>query len=392
VELQRPSVRRFGLAALALVLVIGASGCSGGVVGQAPAATVNGVDISQATLNQMVEDYAALVEAEGDFALSALAEQAAGGQAQPGAEDQLKGQIAEVLAPFQGEPNTYPTEGAALQLTQLITREVYEQALADAGGTVTDEQRAAAEENIKSGFKTFDDASPLIRDTYIETDAARAALELTAPKEVRDAVSDAPQQYEEFLRQQYDENVDQFLQVCGRVIGTTDQGAAQAAFDRVANGEDFAAVAEEVTVLDPTAGSESQCYGAADIAAAFGEPGANAAKGDLLGPLDQSTATAGPQWLILTVDSVQPATFEEARAALAEQFPDTFTEAATAALDEYLAERLVKAADVTVDPRFGTWNDETAVVDPPVVPVEPTTPENTTTIPVATTIPVVTGP
>jgi hypothetical protein len=61
------------------------------------------------------------------------------------------------------------------------------------------------------------------------------------------------------------------------------------------------------------------------------------------------------------VVSTQVPTFEQLLPQLEQSTPD---DAATAKVQEALAEAQERI-EVTVDPRFGTWNAETGVVDPP---------------------------
>lgn len=381
-EPRRNLLRRAGLVAVAALLVLGASACSGGsgLAGPSPAATVNGTDISQATLDQMVEGYAALLRDDGKATLEQLSQPGSDGT--PGITDdqraQFQAELATEAASTKRDGYTYPTAGAADMLTELIKREVVTQAVAASGYKITADDRSQALQGVTQRYPTIDKASKLVRDTFVETQAGLIVLQANAPKKYRDALAAASDQYEAQLKAVYDSQPESFGQVCARIINTQDEASATAAKDRIAGGEDFVAVAGEVSIADASA-AEVQCYSAADVNNAFGSV---AKAGDLLGPAPGQTG-----FLIVQVDTVETAPFEQVRATIAQNVPDQYTQQAQQALASYLLGRVQESADVTVDPRFGTWNVKELKVDPPVVPTEPGA---TTTVPAggtAATIP-----
>ncbi|WP_426573625.1 peptidyl-prolyl cis-trans isomerase [Aquihabitans sp. McL0605] len=370
-EPRRTSVRRAGLVGIALALIVGASACSGASVGPAPAATVNGTDISQKTLDQMVKGYSALIKAEGKAVIANLSQPSADGTpAATGAQlasqtASVEAQIKQLGAKVDKSGDTYPTEGAASMLTELIKREVIAQAVDAAGAKITADDRAKALQSVESSYPTVDKASKLVRTTFVESAAGLMALQSHAPKKYQDALAAASAQYEAQLKSIYEQQIDSFNQVCARLIGTKDEASAKAAKARIEGGEDFVTVAKDVSVVDAAAATTAQCYAADQINQAFGT---TAKAGDLLGPIAN-----GGNWALLAVDEVKPQTFEAARSTIAQQVTDQYTAAAQAALSTYIGKQLVKAADVTVDPRFGTWDDKTLSVTAPKVPA-PVTP------------------
>jgi hypothetical protein len=375
--------RRSSLVVLAVVAALGLGSCSGGLVGPAPAATVGGTDITRAELDDRIAQYQELVEALGAAAEEQRQAGAASGQESVTAE-QLEAQIAERLAPFQVDDYTVGSEGVASQLTQMIGEQILIEALDDAGIEITDEQRDEARASLASSIEadgaSIDDLPEGTIDAFVEFDAGQAALEAAAPQELRDAVVEAGETYEAQLRQAYDDNPAAFERVCGFILATDDEAAAQAAVERIEGGEAFAEVAAEVSTLEAEAASTVQCYDRATIEQIFSAEGV--AAGDLLGPVEDTE-----RWVVIEVDSLETAPFEEVRESLAQQVPDTLTQAAEAAIAEHVAEQLRQAAeDVTVDPRYGTWDADALQVVPNTVE------STTTTLPIDAEIPVETIP
>lgn len=370
-EPRRTQARRGGLIALAALLVFGASACSGGtgLVGTPPAASVNGQHIDADAVDQMVQGSKALLEAQ-------ITQERANVGSDPTQSAGLESAIAEARAPFERGPYTYSTTAGSRALTELIVSELYAQAVADAGGEITEEDRSEAEQQLtqQAGFA---DANEIVRDTYLEGGAATIALRRLVPAELQDALDGAADEYEAQLRQIYEQEQESFEQVCAFTIRAADEAAGNAAIDRVRSGEDAAAVATELA--GPEAGpAEPQCYSAAAVAQGFGTDGTIEA-GAVLGPLAD-----GDGFVVLVVDSTGVQSFEEARATIAQNVQDEFTAQAQADVDAWIQERVARSADIEVDPRFGTWDAEALQVVPPVAPATTTTAAGTaTTVPAA---------
>ncbi|MCU1368863.1 MAG: hypothetical protein JWO77_57 [Ilumatobacteraceae bacterium] len=366
-EPRRTSARRAGLVALTALLALAASACSGGtgLVGTPPAATVNDTRISQATVDQMVQGSKKMLEAQIDEARSSAG-------ADPAATQELEAQIVQARAPFERGEYTYSTTAGSQALTELIISQLYEEAVAEAGGKITDEDRAQAKEQLSSrtGYK---ESGKVVRDTYLRGGAANYALQRLVPKDLQDALTGAAAQYEAQLQQVYEQQKRSFDQVCSYVLQTQDEAAATAAADRIRAGEDAAAVAGEVMGAE----AAPQCDATATIAQAFGED-ASLAKGSILGPLD-----TGGGFVVLVVDSTKTASFDEVREQIAASVQDQFTAQAQADIDAWVRKQIDGFAHVTVDPRFGTWDAEALEVVPPEAP-----PTTTTTVAGATTVPV----
>ena len=85
--------------------------------------------------------------------------------------------------------------------------------------------------------------------------------------------------------------------------------------------------------------------------------------GDVFGPVLLAGSDGSKQAYLVQVSSTTGPTFDQARAGLEQQLEQS----SGSASDEFLA-TLLKKADISVDPRFGTWNEDKAAVLPPTTP------------------------
>jgi hypothetical protein len=331
---------------------------------------VNDTHISQASVDQMVQGSKKMLEAQ----ITAARAQAG---ADPAAAQQLEAQIDQARAPFERGPASYSTTAGSRALTELIISELYDGAVTQAGGKVTAEDRAQAKEQLTSrpGYK---ESGKVVRDTYLRGGAANYALQRLVPQELQDAMAGAADSYEAQLKAVYDQSAASFEQICFFVVQTTDQASADAAVARIRAGEDAATVAAEATgAATEGTPAQAQCESPATIAQAIGQE-MPTDKGAIVGPVD-----TGSGFVALIVDSQKTQPFEEARDAIAQQVQDQFTAKAQADIDAWVRKQIDAFADVTVDPRFGTWDAEALQVVPPEAP-----PTTTTTSATATTAPV----
>ncbi|MDQ2825951.1 MAG: peptidyl-prolyl cis-trans isomerase, partial [Actinomycetota bacterium] len=284
------------------------------------------------------------------------------------------------IAEFRGTGvDTFGTKGAASVVSSIVDSEVSSEALKRAGGKVTkadrDKVRKAITDQIAQQGITKTASFKALIDFETERAARRQALQKALTKGDREAN----------LRAAYEAQKASFLQLCVEPIITADKAAADAALTRIRAGEDFAKVATEAS-LQPKSGNPAQdtpCVARANLAGLFGNAANGATAGAILGPAEaqgqpQAAGQAPPpsQWLVVRVATIQPQTFEQVRPQLEQAIPDPTAAAVSKALAA-----AIKRADVTVDPRYGTWNPRTGVVDPPRVPGATTT----TTLPIAPT-------
>lgn len=335
--MERPRLlrRRVALVALAVLVAPVASACSGTAVGPSPLATVGDAEITQAQVDAQIE-----LELEYQRAAAEL----------QGADE---AGIDAMVAEFDGAgADTVPTTKAADALTTLVQLEILTQAVTDAGGEITDADRETARSSVEGGYEqqgiALDDIPSAYLDQQIEFAAAQAALQSTI---------EVPQ---EELEAAFAAQVDNYTQLCVSVILTTDQAAAEAARQRIVDGEEFATVAAEVSEDPQTreAGGEAGCAATADVAGSLG-PAIYDAVVNV--PIEPYEVQGG--WVVTMVTSRQvPELADVADQLLPQLQGPRVSEVVQPLVD-----------DVVIDPRVGTWNTQSASVTAPTVQATPET-------------------
>lgn len=357
---------RASIIGIAFLVLTAAAGCgSDGLRADRPVATVDGHEIT-------LDEVTAIVDAQIAYTEAAL--KAAKKAGQP-SDVLTKGE--ETLAAFRGTgTDTISATGAAQAISTLIEVEVLRTALKKAGGKITDEKRESTRADLEKELLSQKIKISKAMEPLVEAEVERQALGQALSKKI--APSD---EYEAKLQAAYKAQLAQLTQLCVNLVVTADQPSSQAAFDRIKGGEDFGAVAADVSIDAASAAKEGDigCVARGDVAGVFGTDAINAAKvGDLLGPADGEGS-----FLIIKINGTKVPTFAESRAQLAEQLPDDSGTKVGKVLSKAMA-----AADVTVDARYGTWDAKKGTVVPPVDPLATTT---TTTVP-ASSIPVTAPP
>lgn len=347
--------RIFGLFALVLALVAGACGSDLGETVRPVAATVNGHKITEDQLDDELE----AIEANTDYVESI--EQ--GGLAVRGEGD-----------------GTLSNAFVSRVLTRQIFLALVHQEFEDRGLELTAADREAAVDSVVQsvgGKEIFDKFPESYRRTLIDRNAevARLQTELGGP-EVTD----------ESIREFYEANLEQFQQTCPSHIlfavtregGQLDQeataaqveqltAAAAAARAEIAAGADFAAIAAERSV------DQSNAQDGGDLGC--GPPGRfvpefeTAMEALPVGAVSDPVVTQFGVHLI-KVDDRRPQPLEEAEPLIRQQLQGEGQQAFSQFLQE-----AVEEAEVTVNPRYGTFSTEGQ--SPGVVP--PNAP--TTTVP-----------
>lgn len=275
-------------------------------------------------------------------------------------------------------------------MTQQIQKEIVQQVLAQQGIEITQEDRDNAELAIQQqAAQSGQPASPT--EDQIANQAAVVAL---GTKLVKEEVDAGTFDLEAEVRRTFDENADQLPatppQTCLHAIfilagdpqsttgaaptdeeRATAQAAADAAVARLAT-EDFAAVSKDVSIIDSQyPGGDFGCTETEQLPpdlAAIANP---LTPGQISAPVYLETDGG---YAILRLDSRTtesvPATFEEYE----ERITAYVVEQHTSELVSALLRDLVGDMTIVVDPRFGSWNDQTLVVDPPEGAATPTTP------------------
>lgn len=374
----RTARRNLGLAAVLLALVAGLlAGCGSDAGRDQAAATVDGTEISQQQVQDLVEQEIALQTAIADAA-KAAAKKSPKDDAAASKAAQAKQQLDAVLPDFEGSGNadTYGTEGAAQVITSLVDLEISRQVARELGvkveqSSLDEVMKQYEQQATQEGLKTI---KPY--EAFLKVQAEQVALRELIKPELKDAQAAREKQ----LKAVYDAQIGNEELYCINVLLTGDQASNQAAVDRINGGEDFLAVANEVSTDKSTlaAGSET-CVSKSQLAGVFGDAVGTAGEGAVLGPADGGVGQDGrPQWLTVRVVSKRTPTFEESRSQIEQALQQ---QGVADPIDEALSkavERTTRKADIWVNPRFGRWNERTLRVDPPVDPAAKAT---TTTAP-----------
>lgn len=276
--------------------------------------------------------------------------------------DQLEAFVASDLPSAQGEgEGTASSQLAADLLTNQIILELIVTEADERGIEITEDDRAAGLEQLyaqyagagpDSGRDLVESLPTGLRERLTELVATRVALSEDLAPDV--AVTD------EDVRAAYDEDPEQFTQVCINAIVTEDLADAEAAAARVEGGERFATVAREVS-LDPSSpeGGSLGCIGRGQLAQGmFDEQLFAADDGDLLEPFELQGGAA-----LVQVTGVRVAEFDDVREQLATGLEQAAAEQTGQALTEFLLEA-IDEAEVSVRRRFGRWDTITGVTPP----------------------------
>lgn len=359
-ERRRRFVRLAAASAVALVLAGGAAACSSGPLAPDPAATVNGAEITRQDVQDEVDAttafYADAADAElSDTDYAALA-------------DAAKGEGAD----------TTSRSATTQALLTLIQDELVRQEL-EAADALPDE---AAKQTVRDGLvqqlgaDTLEQLDTRFIDRYVESTALAQALQQLRAEEAN-AAQEAPDPAE--VEAQRDARYEELLTeqpYCFRVIRTASEAEAQAALDRVEGGEDFAAVAADTSVLaDQFADAFVGCGSAEQLQNALGVDVTGAQEGDRFGPLTTTGSNGEPAYDVVEVAGTSGPTREQAQAQLETEIPSTVTPVDAASIDlQTEVSALLAEADVWVDPRYGTWNAESQLLEDVVGAVTTTAP------------------
>lgn len=326
--------RRTVLLAVALLTLSVATGCAArGPVGRVPAAVVDGKVISQARVTDLLQAQRRYYESASDP------------------------QAVERLATFLGTgTDTFSLADASVSLESWINFTIAQAHLKRLKRPITDEDRQAAgteiENSLVSSGITLDSIDAELLSFTIESSATTTVLREMVAKEVaandKDRDARIKAMFEELAPQR---------PVCVSRLASASEAEAQAAVTRIEEGEEFAAVVSEVSIDDSTkaSGGFIGCAAPEQVSQALTTDIGDPAVGDIIGPIEQEGA-----WLTYQIVSVTGPTLEQMTPELERQLDAENDQAVTSRLAE-----LVIAADVVVDPRYGTWNAETGTITPP---------------------------
>jgi parvulin-like peptidyl-prolyl isomerase len=311
------------LAAAALVAVL-ASACAGGDPNLA--ASVNGTDIALSDVQER---------------LDALEQ-----------NPQVAQQIQDDAVRQQAEAEV---------LTSLIQFQLLEQGAEELGVEVgqaeVDEQRAALVEQL-GGEEAFDQVVEQngLSEEQVQFELRRAALQEAVSAELSGDAEVTDEQVQTF----YDQNQDRFGPTATvRHLLVEDEAAAQQALERIRGGEDFAAVARELSTDTTSAerGGDLGELSRGDTVPEFDEAVFSAPVGEVVGPVQSQF---GYHVLEVTEREDEGQPLEEVEGEIREELAQG---SGQQAFQTFLQERAADA-EVEVNPRFGEWNAEQGAVLP----------------------------
>lgn len=267
-------------------------------------------------------------------------------------------QIAQQL---EGDPSGAARQQLETQvLSQLIVTELFEQGAAEEGIEIGDEEIAAAREQTIEQIGSEEQFQQVIEQAGLSDEEVEQELRLIA---LQQGLSEAlvGEVTDEDVQAFYDENQDtQFgPTVSARHILVEESATARDALSRLDGGEDFAAVAAELSI-DPSAqeGGDLGEIPRGQTVPEFEEAAYAAEVGDVVGPVETQF---GFHLIEVTERNEEGQTLEEAEDEIRTQLVGQQSQTA---IGEFLAER---GDTVDVNPRFGTWDAEANQV----VPSEP---------------------
>lgn len=348
------SVKRVALLGLVVALGVSASGCDT----SPPAATVGGVDISQATLNGDLNQLLS-----NSYALCAT-EVFQGGTISPSG----------VGTTSDGSPNAVTSQVASAQLDTLVVDELYSQALSRRGLSVSaqDVQSAKVDYQNELEAATNQNGSPCqlsgsqlysrLPADFVE----REATFLANQEKLAESVGHLDLS-EEALQRYYQSHLSTFNEPCLNLIVATSKAAAQSIYDAISAGSTFPDQSQGsgVSSSSPPEG-EVACVAPSAVSDTFGTAIAaqidSIAVGKIAEPIEWTDASTGTtSWLVVQMRQRQELTFEQVestiRAGLLSQ-----SGALQKAQDAVISK--AKSTHVTVDPQYGTWTASKGLVAP----------------------------
>ena len=269
--------------------------------------------------------------------------------------------------------DTYLTSWGSEVLNFLVQRSILKEVAQRRNVIVSDADRTTAEEQIpaalsvtqgdaSSGQAVFDALSADTQEWLTDLLAYGVALGDDLQREAEGDIT------EDEARAYFDDNTALFSSICPALL-TVAPSDIEDVLARLDGGEDFVELSREVSVdADVAANPEGECSSGAQWAQARDQVASQggltdpyddllvARDGDIVGPYaynDQGT-------VLLIRASVTEPTFDEVA--------DAVLQAAQADSDWRLARVLDDEAgrvSVRVDPRFGSWNADDLVVEPP---------------------------
>lgn len=325
-----------------LVLAVAASACS--ALGEAPAATVDGHEISLDVISDEID----IIEAN----------------------DAYRNALEESYGKQITEGGTFDAAFAAQLLTIDVYYEVIERDLERRGVEISAEALATAEAEIANQFGSRPEILEAFPESYQQQLHDRRAMIETVNLEIAAGIGDDERTF-------YDDNPEEFTEICvshalvGLQGGRTPAEAKKAAqdlYDRVEGGEDFEDIATNESD-DTTAAADQGALGCGSRLTLQFDPvfleAAFALETDVV---SEPVQTQFGSHLILVTSRKVP-NYRD----VADQVESVMINAHTTRVNEYF-KRLICSADVDVNARYGSWTHEAcesiAAPPPAVAPPE----------------------
>ncbi len=219
-------------------------------------------------------------------------------------------------------------------------------------------QREAAYDDL-GGQRMFERARE--QAGYSADDIEEAFVDAALLQAVVDEVAGEPEITRAQIEQRYEqEKATRYgPSVTARHILTDEEAQARAVLDRLAAGEDFAALAAEVSTDTPSAehGGELGEITRGETTAAFEAAAFGAQVGQIVGPV---RSELGFHLIQVTARRDEPRPLDEVADEIRDDLAAT---AGTEVFDRFLADE-ARRAEVVVNPAIGTWNPEAGAVVP----------------------------
>ena len=217
------------------------------------------------------------------------------------------------------------------------------------GATITPDIEAAARDDVQTqfGLEAFESFPKSFQDLLVEQNAQIFAL--------RAAVAGSTLA-DDALQKVFEEDPSQFAEVCASHILVNTKDEADAVEDRLASGEDFGAVAQDVSIDSGSAGAGGDlgCIARGVTVPQFED----ALFATDVGETSEPVQTEFGYHVIKVTDKKAPAFADAKPLVLQKVLNDSNTD-----FNDVLNASLEKA-HVTVDPRYGMWNESINAVVP----------------------------
>lgn len=311
---------------LALAVSVSLAACGTAVGDPGAAATVNGKDI---TLDEIARRFESVKR-----------------------DPQLATELA------QDRDGSFKARVQARILTQMIQAELLSQAAEDLGVAITDADIAAERERIVEQVGGQEQFDKIVEENNLtEADVQGQLRDLVVEQRVAALVAEQVEVSDEDVRAYYAQNKGtRYERMRASHILVETENEADAVLARARGGEDFAALAQELSKDTGSApqGGDLGEFTRGRLVPEFEQAAFAAEVGEIVGPIETEFG-----WHVIKVTAHTVSTFEEVadevRAELTEQ---RRTEAQTAFRREHFAD-----ADVRVNPRLGRWNAEVGEVE-----------------------------